>query len=96
MRGSSLFMLAAGAAAGYAAASRLLAREDVVERVPQAARPAAEQLRAQLLRSRQRVVEALAVAGEARAEAEVELHAQYLQQSGRAAPAPQRYPTPPL
>jgi hypothetical protein len=75
------FALAAGA--GYAAARALLDSDNAAETLPEPLRDPARRAAARLQRARARVREAIAQAGDATAEAERELTADYLRRAGR-------------
>ena len=83
MRLTSLLVLGAGLAGGFALANRLLGDEHFTDTLPEQVRPQAEQARQKLLRARSRAAAAWREADIERAQAERELLLEYERRSGR-------------
>ncbi len=83
MRLTTVVMIGLGAAAGYATVRALLDHESLTERAPGPLGGPVGGVASRLRDARTRVAEAIVEAGEARAEAERELTADYRERSGR-------------
>ncbi len=84
MRFSTVLKLALAAAAGYAGARALIAREQLPQEVPPAVRDPLERAGARLRAARTGATGVLVEVERARAAAEQELTADYLRRQGRA------------
>jgi hypothetical protein len=79
----SLFVLGAGAAAGFAGSHNLLGRAEPPQGLPGPLQSRVDALHARLHHARRIAAEALAAGREERDAAERELHADYLLRTGR-------------
>lgn len=79
----SLLTLGAAAAGGFAAARKLLGRDEAPQGLPERLQKPVDRAHSRLVRMRERAAEALDAGREERDLAERELHAAYLARTGR-------------